>query len=146
MVYGLRLIDGDLQISGGSYLLCDGAVKTEQDVTCALVEPLGNDRFHPGWGSTLHNFIGLPGTDTTLFQVQQEAMRVVSNYQAVQYDQVQADALSGTHSRFSTSELIGQVTSVDVQGLLDTFTITIAIQTIDEEDLVLTASVGGGNA
>ena len=145
-MFGLRLIDGDLAISGGSYQLCDGAVKTEQDVWLALGEPLGNDRFHPGWGSTLLTFIGLPMTDTLLFQVQQEALRVVGNYQAVQYDQVQTDALTQTTSRFTTAELIGQITSVTVTGSLDTITITIAIQTIDEQDLVLTATIGGGNA
>lgn len=144
----MKLTDGDLSIVGGSYALCDGAVKTEQDVTCALIEPLGNDRFHPGWGSTLYRFIGLPMTPTTLFQVQQEAARVLNNYMAVQYDLVQTDTLNQTPSRFTTSELIGQVTSVVAAGTLDTITLTITIQTVDEQDLVLTATTtaGGGDA
>ena len=146
-MYALAIEDGDLQISGGSYDVRTGAAKTEQDVTLALGEPLGNDRFHPGFGSQLYNFIGLPLTQAALFQVEQEVARVVNNYAAVQYDQIQTDALSGSPSRFTTSEIIGQVTQIQVDGSLDTILITISIQTVDEQDLILSTSIGGsGNA
>jgi phage baseplate assembly protein W len=145
-LFTLALRDGDLQIAGGSYALHDGAAKTQQDVGLALGEPLGNDRFHPGFGSTLWTFIGLPLSPAALLQVQQEASRVVQNYAAIQYDQIQSQVLQQTASRFSTAEIIGQVSSVDVTGLLDTITIKITIQTVDEQDLVLSASIGGGNA
>lgn len=145
-MFSLRLVDGDLQISAGAYQLCDGTVKTEQDVTLALGEPLGNDRFHPGFGSQLINYIGLPLTQTTQYQIEQEIARVIQNYAAVQYDLVQQDALSQTPSRFTTAEIIGEVTSITVSSAQDTVTAVIGIQTADEQDILLTASVGSGNA
>lgn len=142
-MYGLRLTDGDLQIVGGSYQLCDGATKTQQDVGLALGEPLGNDRFHPGWGSQLFDYIGLILDQATLFEIEQEVARVIANYTQVQYDQIQADALTQSASRFTTAEIIGEVTGIDVSAALDTVTVGISITTADEQDLVLTASVGG---
>jgi phage baseplate assembly protein W len=145
-VYTLAISNRDLQLSGAGYTMVDGAAKTKQDLRMALGEPLGNDRFHPGYGSQLTDFIGLILDVGTQFQIQQEISRVVQNYIAVQYDRIQADIAAGLPSRFTSSEIVGEVTGIQVYSSQDIVNAVITIKNVDEQDIELIASVGADSA
>lgn len=125
----LALRGGDLDLVGGQYAMTDGPQKIVQDLRCAFLEPLGNDRFHPGYGSQLDDAVGLLLDPALLFSIEQEVARVVSNYVAIQRDQVERDALRGVRSRFKTSDLIGSVDEIDVRQQNDRVQVTIRLTT-----------------
>lgn len=133
----------DLVLTGGAYAPIDGAPKVMQDLRCALAEPLGNDRFHPGWGSRLEEFVGLPLDDVVTFDVQQEAQRVAANYAAVQRDKIQRDSLTGSMSRYRTADVLVGVDSITVSRSFDQIQVTIRLRTGDNQATALDVTVGG---
>lgn len=139
----LAVVDGDLSLSGSSYAMLDGAPKVAQDLRLALGEPLGNDRFHPGWGSRLVDMVGLPLDEATRFGVEQEARRVITNYAAVQRDKIQRDTLTASRSRYQTSDVVAEVQDVRVTATLDTVQVEILLRTVDGQQVVLTSRAGG---
>ena len=56
------LQNGDLVLGQGGLLTVTGPSKVRQDLSIAMREPVGCDRFHPNWGSVLPNYIGEPIT------------------------------------------------------------------------------------
>lgn len=132
----MLLADGDLVVGTSSdYQMVTDARKVQQDLKGALLEPLGNDRFHPGWGSGLHDMIGLPATPLLRSNVLGEVNRVIGNYAAVQRDMVEADVLSGQDTRYSTDEIVASVEQVDVTTSTDSVRIRVAVSTVAQSQV-----------
>lgn len=133
----LAIESGDLVLAGGSYRMYQGGALVAQDLRMALGEPLGNDRFHPGWGSRLHDFIGTPLDEAARFDVEQECGRVISNYVAVQRDKIMRDTLAAFRSRYRTDEVVGQIQGVQVTANLDTVSVRVLVRTVDSQQVVI---------
>ena len=127
----LALDHGDLVVGSTGYAMIDGVPKVLQDVRCALLEPLGNDRFHPGFGSSLDSFVGSMQDEMVISEVQGEVRRVLDQYAAVQRDRLERDALSGARSRYKTADVLAARVYVQV-----------ALRTADGSTVVLNTSVG----
>lgn len=135
------LDDGDLVVGTNSDLqMVTGVNKVAQDVRGALLEPIGNDRFHPGWGSDLDSYIGNPAYVDVTTTVQSEVNRVVGNLAAVQRDQVESQSLNSQISTWTTSEVISGVTSVNVSQTYDTVNVEITIGTVSGETTTIAES------
>ena len=134
----LQLRNGDLVVTGRTYDEVSGGAKVTQDLRGALAEPLGNDRFHPGWGSTLDDHVARTQDENTRFEIRAEVNRVISNYASVQRDRVEADIHSGRSSRYSASEILQSVISVDVALAEDRASVKIRLQTASGETIALT--------
>src|SRR5271165_6334275 len=102
MSFSLQLQNGDLVVSGTSLGTVTGAAKLQQDLSCAILTPLGFEAMHPGFGSILEdNLINpeIPGVfGTTDFShaatiVHSELVRICQNYQAQQIARNEADAV-----------------------------------------------------
>lgn len=138
----MLLRDGDLVPSHRDLRMVTGAGKVAQDLRCALREPLGNDRFHTGWGSTLEGFLASIADEETRSEVEEEINRVISNYAAVQRDRIEADIFGEeSESRFTTEEIVSRIRDVAVQVEGDTIKATITIQTVAGEVLVLSEAL-----
>ena len=122
MTYSLALRDGDLVAQGSQLVIVYGSEKLKQDMTCWLVERYGGNKFHPTYGSVLEDHIGSVITPTTQSKVYNEILRVLDNYQRMQYQAFMADP-----SIFSISELMYSVDSVDISISLDTVNATISV-------------------
>lgn len=139
----MLLEGGDLVVGASSdYQMITDAAKVQQEVRCALVEPLGNDRFHPGWGSTISDLVGEPVTPFLRTQVLSEVNRVVGNYAAVQKDKVETDSLSGSSTRFSTSEIVAAVRGVSVASRFETMKVRVAIGTLAGSTVTVSEDIG----
>ena len=123
---GRDLVIGD----GGDYPVKRGVAKVTQDIRCALLEPLGNDRFHPGWGSTLDDFVGLVADEYSAFDAQQEVYRVILNYMAVQQDKADAQIASGNQNLYSYAEIVAEVKEVTASLRYDTVAIEILLENL----------------
>lgn len=138
----LQLRNGDLVIGPNGHETVTGGSMVAQDLRCALGEPVGNDRFHPGYGSVLESFVGQILDPTALFMAEQEVNRVVANYAAIQSDRIQRDALSAARSRFTTADIISSVGQVSVTSNIDAVQVEIAIKTMSGQDVAIAVGTG----
>ena len=127
----LQLRGGDFVVGAGGHQTVRGTAKVALDLRCALGEPLGNDRFHPGYGSTLSDQVGRILDSDVEFEVKQEVMRVVGNYTAIQQDRIQRDALSARKSRYTTDDVVADVDGITVRSAMDSIGISIALTMLD---------------
>jgi hypothetical protein len=125
----LALIGGDLALGDGGYRTLTGAARIRQDLALALVEPYGQDTYHPEFGSVLAAHIGEPLTPELELLVRSEVVRVVQQYVDSQQAQIAADALAGSRSRFSFQDVVQSVQSISTDIQYDTIKVTIALKT-----------------
>lgn len=137
----MMLRDGDLVPTRRDFVMVSGTGKVSQDLRCALLEPLGNDRFHPGWGSTLDQFIATIADEETRVEIESEINRVISNYAAVQRDKIEADITGDAETRFTTDEILSRVRGVRVEVGTETVKVDITLQTVSGEVVVLGEAV-----
>jgi len=141
-VQTLAIRGGDLVLVGGAFETLVGPARVAQDLRMALGEPLGNDRFHPGYGSRLEEYVGLPLTEAARYEVEQEVGRVVGNYGAVQRDKIQRDTVAGVRSRYTTADVLSEVSDVLVASSLDTVAVRIGIRTADGQTATVASGAG----
>lgn len=137
----LQIESGDLVIGPGGAQLLTGQARVIQDLSIASLEPFGCDRFHPNWGSVLTNYIGMPITDELRLLVQSEVTRLVSNYMVEQNTEIQADADAGRRSRFQSSEILVNLTGVEVRATEDKVQVRAILQTLSGEQMALQSTV-----
>jgi phage baseplate assembly protein W len=137
----LLLRDGDIVPARNDLVTVSGVIKLQQDLRGALLEPLGNDRFHPGWGSTLTEFVAMIANEDSRIDVEAEVNRVISNYAAVQRDKIEADIVGDTATRFSTDEILARVRRVAVAMRDESVLVEISLTTVTGEVIVLTEAV-----
>jgi phage baseplate assembly protein W len=135
------IVNGDIRMSSGSYAVVTGEAKLRQDLSFALREPMGIDRFHPRWGSTLSEMVGEAVSERSSAAVEAEARRVVETYARVQADRLNTDATNRQVSRFSTGEVIRSIDSVQVRQEYDRLHLRIALTTMSRAEVVLMTTV-----
>ena len=139
-MHTLALQDRDLAITPGKgFTLYTGTKRLQQDLTLALGEEYGNDRFHPNWGCVLVRFIGLPINDTLRHEVEAEVSRVVNNYLIAQQEFVRQDLIKQVQSRFTTADLMAEVVSIKTRLQQDTIDVVIEIRNLDRTSILVQA-------
>jgi hypothetical protein len=137
------LMNGDLTIDGtGGYGLVSGAARIRQDLTLALLEDYGTDRFHPKYGSTVKNFLGNTINEEIMQLVRGEVNRVVQNYIIVQQAAVIRDTQYDIAGRFDTSDVVRGVTGIEVRTNLDTVFVSVALVTLNRETITVNRQLG----
>lgn len=137
----LALQGGDLVVGSTGHATITGSKKIRQDLALALGERYGNDRFHPTWGSTLPNYVGRPTSSDSDLIVRSEVARVVQYYIDGQQAQIATDSLSGTRSKFTTSDVVAQLNNIVTRVDFDTIHVKISLSTQAQENLTLTRTV-----
>ena len=137
----LRLEGGDLVVGAGGFETLSGPTKVAQDLRLALGEPMGNDRFHPGFGSVLDTFIGQTQDDDITFQVEQEVLRVTSNYSLVQEDLIRRAVWSNQPAR-NTDEVFGRVSAIKFTSHPAMISAEIMVETVDGSAFVVETETG----
>lgn len=133
--------DGDLRVEGGNYAMVEGSKKVFQDLSMAVGEPIGNDRFHPNWGTTLDRYIGGVFNAETELLVRTEIFRVVRNYVEAQQAAMTARSMRGQRSPYSSEEVVRGLGGVQIDQRFDRINVKITIQTGGTEPVVLEANV-----
>lgn len=125
----LALENGDLVATPTGHATVSGADRIKQDLSLALSEPYGDDRFHPQWGSTLPRYVGMQINPETQLMVQAEVTRVVQGYIAAQRADILLDATAQRRSRYSTADVIQSLTDVSALQYLDSIRVSIMLAT-----------------
>lgn len=133
--------DGDLELRAGQYVFAQGPQKLKQDLSVALQEEFGLDRFHPRWGSLLPSYIGTPITPSTPATLQGEVTRVVNNYMTLQRAQIARSVNQGQKPPFGDGEVLRSLTSVNITIDADKATIAISLLALSGEAVALNANL-----
>lgn len=137
MSFSLRVANGDL-VQGGSQLgIVSGTKKLQQDMTLWLAERFGIDRFHPGMGSMLENYIGGIINFNTQSMVYSEVMRVLDNYQRVQFQ-----TFRQAPGNFSLSEMLYAINAVNVNINYDTVNVSVNVSNAQQQNVATVVSRG----
>lgn len=138
----LAIQGGDLVVSGRSgHKTITGTGKIRQDLALALGEPYGDDRFHPQWGTVLPNYVGTPITAETEMLVRSEVARGVQAYIAVQQNEVINDSLQSRRTRYSTADVVAEITNIDSQVSWDTVRVKITLRTASGSSVSISRSI-----
>lgn len=135
MTFSLALNDGDLIQQGGHLGLVYGPEKLKQDIMLWVTERYGIDRFHPAMGSRLQDYIGDVIGYTTHSKIYAEVLRVLSNYQKVQYL-----GLRQNPARYSLSELLWSINDVAVAVNFDAVQISADVSNAESLPINTTIS------
>jgi phage baseplate assembly protein W len=138
----IALINGDLAIgSDGGYLLYSGVARIRQDLTLALTEEYGTDRFHPTYGSIVTSYLGRVISADIQQLVRAEVNRVLQNYLIIQQNAVIRDTVVDVQGRYDTSDVVQSVDSITARALLDTIYIQATLTTLSRETISITRQV-----
>lgn len=138
----LALSNGDLVVGQGGHLTISGVSKIRQELALALGEYFGTDRFHRDiWGSVVSDYLGRPIDDSLIAQVEAEVARVLSQYIAIQDQEIYQDYINGRRTRYATADVIREVTSINAQPINDSIQISITLATQAGSTVVLNRTV-----
>lgn len=140
MSWSLRVSNGDLSIGSGGLNTVTGSDKLVQDLSCALLEPMGNDSMHPTFGSLIDGgtdasgnistgYIGQPNNDQNDALVASEVQRIARTYQASQIARNNSDVAVYGKSTLTADEALLGLSSLNVQRAQDQLLITAVLQT-----------------
>lgn len=138
----LALVNGDLAIgTNGAYLLYSGVPRIKQDLTLALTEEYGTDRFHPTYGSIVQSYLGQILSAELMQLVRAEVNRVLQNYLVIQQNEVLRDTLVDVANRFDTSDVVQSVDNVSARAVLDTIYLSATLTTLSRETVTISRQV-----
>lgn len=138
----LALIHGDLVIdNSGGYQFYSGAPRIKQDLTLALTEEYGFDRFHPKYGSIIRNYLGQVISPEMQALVRAEVNRVLQNYIILQQSSVLRDTVVDVQGVFDTSDVVRSVDDITVKTLLDTIYLSATLTTLARESITISRQV-----
>lgn len=136
MSFSFALRDGDLALLGNQLDLVFGIDKLKQDLDLWLRERFGGDRFHTRMGSILQEFIGGVVRDSTRAEIQNEVMRILQNYQALQLRILKEDP-----TLLSESEILESIDSIQTVAYYDSVVVQIRYRTATSESSKLVVGV-----
>ena len=137
----LALKNGDLVVESGGNKTVSGSTKVAQELYLSLGEPYGSDRFHRDLGSVLDDFFGQPINDMTEAMVEAEVIRVVRSYIETQRLQVLEDHLESRQSRFDASDVVAEISHIDVTVDYDKILVKLALRTATGSQVAITRTV-----
>lgn len=124
MTYSLMLSGGDLSTASSMLQTVSGTEKLKQDIHAWLTEAYQIDRFHPKYGSLMTGYIGQPMNVDSVFAIQVEVARVLSNLQSYQKQMYQQDP-----TLYSPDELLDYVDDISTVFDQDRLRIGITFRT-----------------
>jgi phage baseplate assembly protein W len=138
----LALVNGDLAIgTNGAYLLYSGVNRIKQDLTLALTEEYGTDRFHPTYGSIVQSYLGQVLSAELMQLVRAEVNRVLQNYLIIQQNEVLRDTVVDVANRYDTSDVVQSVDNVAARAVLDTIYLSATLTTLSRETVTISRQV-----
>lgn len=137
MSFSLKILNGDLVQEGSQLGIVYGVDKLKQDLTLWMAERYGIDRFHPGMGSRLQDYVGGIINYHTQAMVESEVTRVLDNYQKVTFA-----GLRESPTLYSKSELLWEILGVDVAISFDTVSINVSVANAVQEPTTISLNQG----
>jgi hypothetical protein len=136
------LRNGDLVLSGSKYGMVEGMARAQQQIGLALREPIGGDRFHPTWGSSLPSYIGGVQYVGVEADIRAEVIRVVRDFIINQNEAIRRRAAAGLAPTITAEEMVLDVRSVAVTRSADNVSVRITITTASSKQFTILTTPG----
>lgn len=133
MSWSLRLQNGDFVPSGGSYALAQNETKLVQDLRCWILEELGDDPFHPTYGSKINGdeVIGQQ-TQFAVIELEGEIRRIVTELQKQQIARARREQLTQGKVTLSRGEVLISLSGIELVQNQDRLSAKLSLITGDE--------------
>lgn len=140
MSWSLQIANGDLGFNGSDMSTVQGSQKLVQDLACCILEPMGTDDMHPGFGSLIDGGIGTDGSYNTgviggpnnsaaATFVNSEVNRICTQYQAQQQARYQDDVATYGKATLTASEALLSVEGISATSSTDQLIVNATLQT-----------------
>lgn len=143
MTWSLRISNGDFAVKGAQLSTVSGTQKLVQDLRCAILEKMGTDNLHPGFGSLIDggvrpdgsqvpSIIGVSNFALATAAIEADIRRIANAYQKAQAERIKTERLVYNKVTLTASEILAGISS---------------IQTVQDQDALyvrLTLLVGNG--
>ena len=138
------LRNGDLDLIGDRFAMVEGAARVQQQLGLCMREVWGIDRFHPGWGSVMPNWIGgvISGPDLSM-DLRNEVLRIVRNYMTSTTDAINRRANRGLRPVVTANEIITNVSNVVIRQSQDQIFVRVVLATASASEFSLIINPGG---
>lgn len=139
------LRNGDLDLIGDRFAMVDKAARVQQQLGLCLREPWGIDRFHPGWGSVMPNWIGgIANTPQVDMDLRNEVRRVVKNQMISANEAIMKRGNAGLAPNVEASEIVTDISNIVVRHSADRIFVRVVLSTASAEEFSLIINPGGG--
>jgi hypothetical protein len=144
MTWSLRLENGDLSFDGGHLAVVDNENKMIKDLTCQLLEKMGNDDMHPEYGSLIDGGETIDGIvydsivadddlEMVKMRIQAEIVRIVNDYQGRQLDRAKADKMLYGKQSLTSREIVSSINAINFVENLDHLIVNISLGTTQNQ-------------
>lgn len=140
MAWSLQVKNGDFTVGGASLGIVTAEQKLVQDLSHFLLERMGTDTLHPGYGSLIDGGITPDGgintgvigaelfNEAALF-VESDIRRICAEYQQRQIDRAQQDRFRYNKTTFTAGELLIEVDQIELVQSGPTLQVNISLIT-----------------
>jgi len=138
MTFSLAIQHGDIGLEGNSFATVEGEQKLTQDLSCALLTPIGSNTNYPTYGSGLDGGIGPNGEMSSVFgetdasyvatRVRSELNRICSNYQEAQIARSERDSAVYGKTTISQGEMLIEVENIQIQQAQDNILASVTLK------------------
>jgi hypothetical protein len=139
MSWSLEIRNGDFALTGSNLGTLKGSEKMLQDLRHYILERMGTDTAHPGYGSlidggvtpdgTVHRgVIGNPNFDFAQLEVEADIARIIREYQGRQLSRAKYDKMTYGRATLTPDEVVLGVSSIRFEQVLDQLQVFVVIQ------------------
>jgi len=139
------LRNGDFDLIGDRFAMVEGAARVQQQLGLCMREVWGIDRFHPGWGSVMPNWIGgvIAGPELNM-DLRNEVRRVIQNHMTSTNDGINRRANSGFAPVITANEIITDISNIVIRHQQDRIFVRVVLGTASSSQFSLIINPGGG--
>lgn len=138
-----QLQNGDLVLAGDRFAMVEGIARIQQQLGLGLREPYGSDRFHPGWGSMIPEWIGRAIQGNVQDEVKTEIVRVVRAHIMVQNSLLKKASSVGQKTPITMDEVIAEITEIRFRQDQDNLIVKVGLRTAGFQEFSILTSTAG---
>lgn len=152
MSYSLQIQNGDLLIGGATLGVVKGSAKLIQDLRCAILERMGTDDAHPGYGSLIDggrlngqeqpSMIASSDWGRAVTVIESEIRRIATQYQNAQITRLRADKSTYGKPTLTPDELLMGISSIQFFQAQDNLLVKIGLTTGSNNTLNINIPLG----
>ena len=135
--------NGDLVLAGDRYAMVEGVARVQQQLGLGLREPFGSDRFHPGWGSMIPEWIGRTIQGNIQDEIRIEIVRVVRAHIMVQNSNLKRAAASSQKTSITMDEVISEIAEIKFRQEQDNLIVKVSLRTAGFKEFSILTSTAG---
>lgn len=153
MSWSLKIANGDLALGGASYDTVTGHAKLIQDLRLQLLERMGTDSAHPGFGSLLDGGrlgdgteipspLGSVDWNRVILDIEIELRRIEREYTNKQLARIDTDKHTYRNITLIPEEVLTGISNITFQQVQDTLFVQISLTTASGRQDTLVIPVG----